>query len=79
MNRLRPRWFFQTSDTLNVTFPVYIFEGIKQVSDSVFGDSSDWSQKLVAFGSDGAAVMTGKDNGVVAKLKQWKGSSGGIL
>ena len=28
-----------------------------------------WIKKLVGFGSDGAAVMTGKNGGVIAKLK----------
>ena len=28
-----------------------------------------WTKKLVGFGSDGAAVMTGKNGGVIAKLK----------
>ena len=29
-----------------------------------------WVQKLVGFGSDGASVMTGRENGVSAKLKE---------
>jgi hypothetical protein len=31
---------------------------------------SAWSNKLIGMGSDGAAVMLGKDNGVIAKLKE---------
>ena len=32
-------------------------------------ETHDWTKKMVGFGSDGAAVMTGKKGGVIAKLK----------
>jgi len=38
-------------------------------SMSRVGLGETWKRKLVGFGSDGAAVMTGKNGGVVAKLK----------
>ena len=34
--------------------------------------SKDWKDKLVALGTDGASVMLGRQNGVVAKLKEGK-------
>lgn len=65
------------------SFFIYYFVGITSVEkadaagivsaiDGVFKklDVSDYKQKLVGFGSDGASVNTGKKNGVIAQLKK---------
>ena len=39
---------------------------------------ADWQQKLVGFGSDGASVMVGKNNGVVALLRQLQPTVQGV-
>ena len=39
---------------------------------------ADWQQKLVDFGSDGASVMVGKNNGVVALLRQLQPAVPGV-
>ena len=51
----------------------HIFTGINSAMNKLLRSKEsgpDWSKKLVAFGSDGAAVMTGTKNGVVAKFKE---------
>ena len=48
-----------------------ILEAIKTVMTTYTEMSEQqWVQKLVGFGSDGASVMTGRENGVTAKLKE---------
>ena len=49
-----------------------IYTEIKKVTDEVLG-TNQWGEKLVAFGSDGASVMTGVKAGVVAKFRDWRG------
>jgi hypothetical protein len=46
--------------------------GIAHAIDSVARQRLDinWKDRLVALGTDGAAVMLGKNNGVVAKMKE---------
>ena len=39
---------------------------------------TDWHQKLVGFGSDGASVMVGKNNGVIALLRHLQPAVQGI-
>ena len=52
-----------------------ITESIKKAVDEAVGGSmpfTDFANKLVAMGTDGAAVMTGRNNGVVARVRrQW--------
>ena len=45
-----------------------ITKAITNILDGVMTDS--WRQKLVALATDGAAVMLGKNNGVVKRIKE---------
>ena len=54
----------QKADVINIT--AAIEKGFIICSDD------DWKQKLVGVGSDGAAMMIGKNNGVVRKQLEGK-------
>ena len=46
-----------------------IYNALNAAMGRVGFEKEDWTKKLVGFGSDGAAVMSGKKGGVIAKLK----------
>ena len=48
------------------------------VTQALDSTETNWKYKLVGFGSDGANVMMGKNNGVVAKLKTMQPSLQGV-
>ena len=47
-----------------------ILDAISTAMSRLDVTAADWQEKLVGFGSDGASVMVGKNNGVIALLRQ---------
>ena len=59
-------WQFLALQSVKKADAVNIAAAIDTVASQTL--SKDWKDKLVALGTDGASVMLGRQNGVVAKL-----------
>ena len=48
---------------------MFVYNALNTAMEHVGFETHDWTKKLVGFGWDGDAVMTGRKGGVIAKLK----------